>query len=206
MFRRISKPFGRSWEGWVINWWKWCSPQPYATNPASDKDGKFCHINQTNRNVWFLAGTFGGSAVRRCVIPVGKSILFPIITNRISYAEHSYLKTRKELQTYAEADLDQASEYWAEVDGIRLSNLDHYRVRTPLFSFCLPPDEMQNINKKDCKAVSDGYWVFLHPLNSGRHTIEFVGEKLKYDEVYKSNFRGKKPKFRVEVKYDLIVN
>ena len=206
MFRRGSKPFGRSWEDWAICWWKWCSSQPYVTNPAADRDGKFCCNNQTNPHVWFLAGTFGGSVVRRCVIPLGRSIFFPIITNRISYAEHSYLKTRKELQTYAKADLDQASEYWAKVDGIKLAKLNHYRVRTPVFSFCLPLNEMQNINIKDCKAVSDGYWVFLHPLNSGKHEIEFVGEKLKYDEIYISHFRGKKPKFRVEVRYKLTVN
>ena len=206
IYERESRPFGKSWENWVVCWWKWCSSQPYETNPASDRDGKFCCNNQTDTNVWFLAGTFGGTAVRRCVIPFGRSIFFPIITNRISYAEHPYLKSGKELHKYAKADLDQASEYWTRLDGLMLPNLELCRVHTHVFSFRLPPAEMRTLNVEDCRAVSDGYWVFLHPLVCGKHIIEFAGEKLKYDQVYLSNFQGKKPRFKVNVKYTVTVN
>ncbi len=76
MYARESKPFGRSWEQWVAIWWQWCSAEPDDTNPVADMTGEICDKNQTDSDVWFLAGTFGGEAERTCIIPAGKAIFF----------------------------------------------------------------------------------------------------------------------------------
>jgi hypothetical protein len=201
LYPRYISPFGKSWEDWAILWWQWCSAQSDDTNPAADTTGINCHRNQRESSVWFLAGTFGGSAVRHCNVPKGRSFLFPIITDRISYAEHGYLKSEEELYDYAKADLDSARIYEAYVDGVKLKYLESYRVRTGLFKFTAPAGQFGNVAEDRFQGISDGYWVFLRPLPEGEHTIFFFGEKLRFDEVYLAAFNGDEPVFRVEVKY-----
>ena len=67
-------------------WWQWLLAIPTAESPTVDSTGENCGVNQEGP-VWFLAGTTGGSAVRNCIIPAGKAILFPIITAEWSRAE-----------------------------------------------------------------------------------------------------------------------
>jgi hypothetical protein len=69
MYSRLSKPFEKSWEEWAAIWCQWCFPEPKETNPAVDETGKNCDREQFNPNLWFLEGTFGGKAERKCTIP-----------------------------------------------------------------------------------------------------------------------------------------
>ena len=201
LYSRYSSPFGRSWEDWVAIWWQWCSSEPDENNPAADTTGVNCNRNQNDPHAWFLAGTFGGKAVRHCIIPKTKAIFFPIITNRISYAEHGYLKSEIELAKYAKADLDSAEIYEAYVDDVKLKCMEICRVRTGVFKFSVPNGQFVSKDSETFQAISDGYWVFLKPLPQGEHTIIFVGQNLKYDEVYLKRFKGERPIFRVDVKY-----
>jgi hypothetical protein len=200
-----SKPLGLTWANWVVRWWRWCSAEPDETNPASDRTGLYCGRNQRYSEVWFLAGTFGGYAKRRCVVPLGKALFFPVITDRISYAEHGFLKTERELFGYAMADLDSTGRLEVSVDGEQVDKAGIARVRTDLFKFSLLRRGQLSSPKDTSYAVSDGYWVFLMPLSSGDHSLYFLGEKLKYDEFYLNRSAGKKSIFRVEVDYCLVV-
>lgn len=49
-----------------------------SRNPVSDRTGAFAAEGQP-ADVWFLAGTFGGAAHRRCVVPAGRPLFFPLI-------------------------------------------------------------------------------------------------------------------------------
>lgn len=203
IYERQHSPFGKSWEEWAALWWQWCSAEPDDNSPVADTTGELCGKNQTQPHVWFLAGTFGGKAERTCTIPANKSIFFPIINDRISYAEHNFLANEVDLRSYAKSDLDKASTYTTLVDGKELRNLKNYRVQSKLFDFSMPLDGSNGHRMCHSQGISDGYWVFLRPLSVGRHTIRFVGEKLKFDEMQNSN--EKEEKFRVEVIYRLIV-
>ncbi|MFG1960066.1 signal protein [Nonomuraea sp. NPDC049028] len=44
----------------------------------SDPTGKFCDRNQP-KDIWFLAGTFGGTAQRACRVPAGRPMLAPLV-------------------------------------------------------------------------------------------------------------------------------
>ncbi|MFE5491904.1 signal protein [Streptomyces virginiae] len=59
-------------------WWSWAASSTAATNPVSDPDGRFCAENQP-ADAWYLAGTFGGKAERRCAIPAGRPVVFPVL-------------------------------------------------------------------------------------------------------------------------------
>ncbi len=60
-----SKPHGLSYGEWSARWWDWALSIPPTMNPLLDPSGAFCTQGQSGR-VWFLAETFGGSAIRTC--------------------------------------------------------------------------------------------------------------------------------------------
>src|ERR1700736_2743901 len=67
VFAPGSKPYGLSYGGWSARWWQWLLPIPPALNPNLDTTGVNCAQGQAGP-VWFLAGTFGGSATRTCTV------------------------------------------------------------------------------------------------------------------------------------------
>jgi hypothetical protein len=203
MYPRESSPLGISWENWVAKWWDWCLKcELEGNNPLSDTSGDNCAKNQTDLDVWFLAGTMGGRSERNCKMVLGKSVFFPIINDLISYTEYQHLKTESDLLNYARYDLDETSILELAVDDVEYMNLRDYRVRSNLFDIMLP----SNLAKATfTQAISDGYWVFLKPLSSGEHTIFFKGEKLAFDELNGAGNHMGQPKFKVEVKYHLMV-
>ncbi|CAM5590692.1 signal protein [Streptomyces avidinii] len=59
-------------------WWSWAASSPARSNPVADPDGSFCAENQP-ADVWYLAGTVGGRAERRCSIPKGRPVVLPVL-------------------------------------------------------------------------------------------------------------------------------
>jgi hypothetical protein len=165
-------PFGKTWEEWSAEWWKWCLSLPRSQNPITDTTGENGSYNQRD-DVWFLAGTFGGFAERTCEIPTGKAIFFPVSCNETSYAECPNFKTEAELGAFAKADIDQVKTIMATVDGQRLPNSDLRRVQSPPFEITLPLENVLGVPPGKTKSKSDGYWVFLKPLAPGKHEIHF---------------------------------
>ncbi|WP_211343247.1 signal protein [Actinomadura pelletieri] len=43
-----------------------------------DTDGAHCAVGQPN-DLWFLAGTFGGTVRRTCTVPPGRDLVAPIV-------------------------------------------------------------------------------------------------------------------------------
>ncbi|MFA1538729.1 signal protein [Actinomadura monticuli] len=62
-------------------WWSWAAGSPSGRNPVEDTTGEFCAVGQPS-DVWFLAGTFGGSVTRRCAVPAGRTIVAPVVNQR----------------------------------------------------------------------------------------------------------------------------
>src|SRR4051812_12500754 len=64
---------------YVNIWWQWAYSTPDEINPVRDITGENCHQGQSG-DVWFLAGGFGSSTIKRkCEIPANKYIFFPVI-------------------------------------------------------------------------------------------------------------------------------
>jgi hypothetical protein len=157
-------------------WWQWLASIPTDTNPAADEDGKNAGMNQSNAPVWFLAGTLGGKAVnRKCIIPSGKAILFPVINYEMSPLEKPELETDSDLVRHVMKDEDDIVNLEAILDSQRIPV---YRVRSDplMFTMTLPSDNPFNSpGGRTTHATSDGYWVFLKPLNPGQHILYFAG-------------------------------
>ena len=130
-----------------------------------------------NGPVWFLAGTTAKThwAERRCIIPSGKAILFPIIVSQFSYSEVPSIKTDEELISYTARDIVCWSLLEATIDRLKLHGLEKYRIQFGPFDLSLSENNIWNIRAGSTKAASDGFWVFLKPLKDGDHTISFHG-------------------------------
>ncbi|SEQ37472.1 hypothetical protein SAMN04488000_102693 [Lentzea albida] len=59
-------------------WWTWAASSPENRNPVVDDTGQWCAENQP-RDVWFFAGTFGGTVDRRCEVPAGRPLAGPAL-------------------------------------------------------------------------------------------------------------------------------
>jgi hypothetical protein len=201
VYDRQSKPFNKAWEEWVVAWWRWCFADRSGMSPAEDKNGDFCAMNQNISHVWFLAGTFGGRARRKCIVRGERSIFFPIVNDLISFAEYSDLMNEEELRRYAKMDLDTTNVLTCSVDNVNIDNLQRYRVQSDLFDISIPVKQRH----KKTMAISDGYWIFLKSLSTGPHNIFFKGEKSLYDNMQYTGYKGDHGVFKVEVQYDILV-
>jgi hypothetical protein len=166
-----------------VKWWQWLLSIPIELNPASDDTGKNAGVNQTDPNVWFLAGTFGetalyqthNSAYRKCVVPKNKSILFPVINYEMNSLEMPSLKTETQLMKHVREDMDDIISLRAALDG---HTLPVHRIKSdpPMFTLHMPKNNPFNLQGGGTtQATSDGFWVFLKPLTAGEHEIYFSG-------------------------------
>ncbi|MGW4380642.1 hypothetical protein [Kitasatospora sp. NPDC004531] len=65
----------------AARWWKWALSAPQERSPVADTTGEFADWQQPE-DVRFLAGTYGGRVVRRCRIPAGRPLFFPVINTQ----------------------------------------------------------------------------------------------------------------------------
>lgn len=137
-----------------------------------DHTGQFCDTSQHDPKVWFLAGTLGGSATRRCSISKERAILFPIISSAFSYAVDPQLKTEQELTKAVKEDIDKVTKLAVILNDIVIKDLQRFRIRSEPFE--------DVINGIPTIAVSDGYWIFLRPLKVRQFKIYFVGQNVDF--------------------------
>jgi hypothetical protein len=175
IYPREDKPYGITWEDWTVRWWQWLLSIQKENNPGLDPTGAKFDPNQRDPNVIFLAGTFEGHAERKYVIPAGKSILFPIVNFTTSYTEEPQLKTESELISCAKEDIDSIVKKEVIIDGLKLCDIEKYRVQSPVFDLVYPEDNVFGFVHGPTKAISDGYWIFLKSLTPGIHEIYACG-------------------------------
>jgi hypothetical protein len=154
-------------------------------NPGLHYNEEFCAISQDEPFVWFLAGKFGGRlaekfrsfATRRCTVPSGKAILFPVINCVYSLCEEPSITTEGDLEERCRREIDDIVRINASLNGESF-DVKRYRVQTPCFTVHLPPENcVRGIRGKTLMA-SDGYWLFIEGLPVGTHRLESFGSCL----------------------------
>jgi hypothetical protein len=180
IFPPNSHPYGNTYGEWSARWWQWALSIPAATNPNLDPTGENCAEGQSGQ-VWFLAGSFGGSFVRACPVPTGKALFFPILNAAFGAAVGDCEPTGvgpcdvHALRAAAAASMDPVT-IEASIDGVPIRQLSEYRVQSPVFSVTLPEGNILGIPSGTyAPMVSDGYWLMLAPLSAGEHTIHVQG-------------------------------
>lgn len=165
-------PYGKTYEEWTKEWWQWLVSIPSDLNPSLDRTGENCDIDQGG-SVFKLTGTGGGTKEVNCEIPSNMAILFPVIAVECSFVESPALKTETDLHDCATSDQDSVTRLSARINGIEIRDIGKYRLHSGLFNLTFPDNNIFGVQEGQSEAVSDGYWVFLKPLTSGSHLIEF---------------------------------
>jgi hypothetical protein len=171
-------PFGKTWQEWTVQWWRWFLSIPREGHPSYDSAYKRWANNQPDPNVLFLAATTKGKIERKIVIPSNKAILFPVINFVTSYSEDPALKTEAEMIAKAKSNIDDIVKKEAVIDGIALSLSENNRVQTPPFDFYFPTNNIYRAKEGPSRGVGDGFWIFLRPLRPGKHNIRTYGSCL----------------------------
>jgi hypothetical protein len=175
IYNTNSCPYGKDYEEWIALWWKWLISIPKEKSPAFDTSGERCSISQRNRHVWFLAGTFGEpSASRRCIIPNGKALLFPVINYECSFADDPSMRSEQELEEKCRQEMDQIGDLNASLDGEEI-NVHKYRVHSRCFTINIPRDNCLGAVGGTTRIASDGYWLLIGPLAPGDHVLRSFG-------------------------------
>lgn len=173
-----SNSHGMSYAEWSAEWWKWAVSMPLDHHPLADTAD--CSAGQSG-SVWFLGGSFvTAETTRRCTIPAGKALFFPVLNTECSTIEPDPFngETEAELSACAKGWVDGATGF-CTIDGVPVQNMDKYRVQSPLFTFGpLPANNVLFIDVPPGttgQSVSDGIWLMLAPLPVGQHNIDFGG-------------------------------
>lgn len=199
VFTLNSKPFGIPYAEWTARWWQWALSIPDKVNPITDLTGEHCSEDQKGP-VWFLGGTWGGSAERTCTIPAGKAILWAPINYSCSPAEFPELNTEAELRQCTKEPMDKVIAVGVKINGTNSPNLKEFRVQSPVFNFSYPEGNVIGKPPQKTFGVSDGYWIFLKPLTPGKYEIESTGTYLSPDPS-----TGTPTAFSNTVRYHLVV-
>lgn len=184
IFSPDSKPYGLSLDDWSVKWWQWIMKIAKNQNPTLDESGKNCNVNQENNNVWFLAGRSApGKSERNCEIPSEMSIFLPLNNYECNFWENPDIKTIDELLSCPSISLGPADSIILKLKiddkEIDQKELKKYRFATSDFQISIPKDDIFGIKEfGNTTASSDGYWVMIKPLSSGKHTISFFGGAL----------------------------
>ena len=183
-------PFGLTYGQWTVKWWRWALSIPKSINPVLDKTGVYAYVGQPERFVWFLSGRFGSEGTnfpeRFCTVPVGRSILFPVINYEANPIEYPDLVTEDDLLENVREVENTIANVVCFVDG---RSIAAQRVQSDpkIFELDLNNDPpVESVRGKHTFATADGYWVFLKPLEPGDHSISFEGSC----ELRKAPVRG----------------
>lgn len=177
-FASDSSPYGLSYGEWTVKWWQWLLSTPRSYSPLIDQSGEHAAINQPTEHVWFLAGKLGSEdknlPFRSCSIPVGRSILFPVVNCEANPIEYPELKTKEALIDHVVKDENTIVEKTCILNDIPI---DVQRVRSDpeIFEVNLNHDNIFKVNGGNTIACADGYWVFLKPLPPGEYRLSFQG-------------------------------
>ena len=166
-----STPYGQSYSEWSIRWWKWALSIPKKTNPTFDLTGAYAHIDQNEKDVFYLCQTFERLPIvpiRKITIPFGKAVFMPII-NWISVIPQDGINENQLVAT-AKRKID-AVENLKVLLNYKELNIDYsiYRIRSATFKAYLPNDNILNVNDGYCICLSDGYWLLFKSLK--RHLV-----------------------------------
>jgi hypothetical protein len=163
---------------WSARWWQWALSLPVDQNPFYDVDRSCSNgANGQFGPVWFLTGVINvsGTAIRNCKVPAGKALFFPIINVECSTLEADPFHGDNETELRACAKSFRFRKVFAKLDGVAVHNLERYRVKSPLFTFTVPPEHVLGVDAGTGQSVSNGYYLMLAPLSVGEHVIHFGG-------------------------------
>ncbi|WP_196816464.1 hypothetical protein [Candidatus Nitrosocosmicus oleophilus] len=191
IYSKDSHPYGTSYSEWMSKWWQWHVSLPNKVNeqdpsnlsqihPRESYSPEKCAWNQTNKDVWFLSdgrslglSDFADAEIRKCTVPQDKALLVQIYGGGCDFSEG--LKTDEELRDCVNIGLDTVK-FTAKVDGVEVMSSENRAdfLHNPfLYNITYTDDNIYDVSPGTYRAMANGYFLFLKPLDIGNHMIEF---------------------------------
>lgn len=181
---------GLSLGEWDAQWWQWALSFPLDAAPSDPEVGD-CAAGQ-HGPVFFLPANFTGEPLTHdCVVPAGKAVFFLIIGSECSTVEPPpfFGSDEEELRACAEATTDQFTGISASINGEAVTDVDQYRVSSPLVSMTFPEDNIFDVPPGVASFVAADYVLLLAPLPEGEHEFAVRGaveaQGLNFDTTYR---------------------
>jgi hypothetical protein len=176
VYEAAAKVEGKTYAEWSAAWCRWAFRIGKDRNPILDRTGEFAGEGQTGP-VWFLAGNLGGKTSRKCVVPAGKPIFFPVII--FIDGAPADRADEKRLAAGVKLIIDRAADLEATLDDRPVTGLKGFRVASGVFD-AKGPDNPRDAALRQAvgeqKVAAEGYWLMLKPLPAGKHTLRFKGK------------------------------
>ncbi|HQR11190.1 MAG TPA: hypothetical protein PLW68_07670 [Casimicrobiaceae bacterium] len=190
---------GNQYPDLAAKWWQWAYSFPAADVPFLNTGGPVDASANQSGHVWFLSGANLGPTTRSATLPAGVQLFFPMANFVNDYPcpepppfqpapgeslEHFLTRTGVPFLQYM-------TNLFAEVDGVKLRNLDAYLAISPIFTFTADPALAATVDPcitgTPQPGVSMGYWLLLTPLPPGEHVVRFGSEGWGQDVTYNLN-------------------
>lgn len=188
-----SSPAGQSYGRWAAEWEQWALGIPASVNPLTDSTGQHCAQRQVDR-VWFLAGSLIGPVERRCTVPAGKSLFFPLINTAYFAFLNDSPETRTEEFVRAAGSCTVPAKIRAWIDKVPVPDPTEFFTgrsgsRSPFFNIQLPSGSLYEAIEASIPelvlspSAEQGYYLFVRPLPLGRHTIRWTASGCTKDNL-----------------------
>lgn len=135
-------------------WWTWALSSPEERNPVVDPTGEFCNEDQPS-DVWFFAGTFGGSVDRACRVPAGRPLAGPAVNTTSNCA--TFMTSAKGSVT---------------LDG---QPVELRRIEPVAITIEAARDNVMGLRAGRSSGKACGLWAWIPPLSAGEHELRIEG-------------------------------
>ena len=190
VFHKDELPFGKPYEDWVQDWWRWNAAipgDPETTFAGVKENG--CLINKEGPVAMLMDPAIGGVHHQICEIPPNQGILIPAWSALCSGAvKGSENKSFKELSECArQYNLGKVTvKAWVDNKSIAQVNAEDYKTinlinATELynkgFNITIPADSNLAVDYPGNHLGSaHGWYILLKPLPVGEHTVRYVND------------------------------
>jgi hypothetical protein len=177
VFPPHANPYGKTYGEWAALY--------FQTEFSTVWDPEACSSGRIG-NVEILQSTLGGPGEWECDVPAGTAFVFPVITTFFLCPTDcgpggaAPNGTVEELRAAAAIIGDAELTMGCEIDGVPVENLLMYRSQSPVFEGQILEGCVFNVADSVAfppgpygPAVTDGYFLVVHPLPPGEHTIHY---------------------------------
>jgi len=190
VFHKEELPFGKPYEDWVQDWWRWNAAipgDPVTTFAGVKENG--CLINKEGPVVMLIDPAIGGEHHQRCEISSNQGILISAWSAECDGSvKGSENKSFKELSECArDQDLGKVTaNVWVDnkpiaqvkAEDLKTTNLiNATELATKGFNITTPENSNLAVDYPGTHlGAAHGWYIFLKPLPVGEHTVRYVND------------------------------
>jgi len=190
VFQKDEMPFGKPYEDWVHDYWRWLAaiPSDPVTTFAGVKENG-CFMNKTGSVVMLMGPAVGGEHHQRCEVSSNQGIFIDGWSGECdASSKGNENKSFKELSQCArDQDLGKIkTNVWVDNKRVAYVEAEDYKtinlinateLFTKAFNITTPENSFLTVDYPGTyPGAVHGWFIFLKPLPPGEHTVRYVND------------------------------